>query len=460
MSSYGSPAAQGSAQGTGAYSVNIAAQAGTTNNDGHAVDSAGNMVVDFVWGGQLPIQPNDQRTENVASNIGGTTGSSAVSYKTAVVTAATSSGSGATAIITYTAANSFIPGDLVTISGLTTAAGNLTGATIATANATTFTVTNTGSTSDTGQTGSAKVAINTLPGVGADYGWSATTAVTGARLDFAGTSAYSGSNVIANKTVYSNRHETVETGWAGYPSFTPATGKFNITQVDGDGTTVTYQCQNFLSANDSVNITGCGTFNLSGAQTVAKATRDYFTVTNATTGSLININNGIVERADALSAADGSYVTGTAYINVPSILGLTTALGLDALKDAGFAAANITNTTGATNTATQPTRINVTTTSAATVYVSGGTGTWAVGTKVTIATGTGIPAALVGTWTVTGGDSSTLIIAGSGWTVADTGAITPGTKLTGASGTVKSQSIAAGTASTALSATIIMTSWA
>jgi len=455
MSSYGSPAAQGSAQGTGAYSVNIAAQAGTTNNDGHAVDSAGNMVVDFVWGGQLPIQPNDQRTETAASNIGGTTGSSAVSYKTAVVTAA--SGNGTT--ITYTSANSFIPGDLVTITGLTTAAGNLTGAKIETANATTFTVTNGGSTSDTGQTGSAKVAINTLPGVGADYGWSATTAVTGARLDFAGTSAYSGSNVIANKTVYSNRHETVETGWAGYPSFTPATGKFNITQVDGDGTTVTYQCQNFLSTGDTVDITGVSPFNLTSA-TVAKATRDNFTVTNATTGSLININNGIVQRSDALTAADGTYVSGVAYINVPSILGLTTALGLDALKDAGFATANITNTTGATNTATQPTRINVTTTSAATVYVSGGTGTWAVGTKVTIATGTGIPAALVGTWTVTDGSGSTLIISGSGWTVADTGSITPGTKLTGASGTVKSQSIAAGAASTALSATITMTSWA
>jgi hypothetical protein len=455
MSSYSSPAALGSAYGTGSYAVGIAAQAGTTNNDGHAVDSAGNMVVDFVWGTTLPIQPNDQRTETAAANIGGGTGSGAVSYKTAVVTAA--SGNGTT--ITYTAANSFIPGDIVTITGLTTAAGNLTAATIATASATQFTVTNSGSTSDTSQTGSAKVAINTLPGVGADYGWSATTQVTGARLDFAGTSAYSGSNVIANKTVYSNRHEVVETGWAGYPLFTPATGKFQITQVDGDGTTITYQCQNFFLGGETVKITGCSDFN-SASATIAKATRDSFTVTASTTGSLININNGIVERTDALSAADGSYVSSVAYINVPSILGLTTALGLDALKDAGYATSNITNTTGATNTATQPTRINVTTTTAATVTVAGGTGTWAVGTKVTIASGTGIPTALVGTWLVTGGSGTTLVIAGSGWTVADSGAITPGTALTGASGTVKSQSTAAGTASVALTATITMTSWA
>jgi hypothetical protein len=430
-----------------------------TNNNGTLLDSAGNPAVDFVWG-NMAIQPNDQRTETAAVNIGGGTGSSQVSYKTAVVTAA--SGNGTT--ITYTAANTFNVGQQVTITGLATTAANLTNATIASlvgsAGAYTgFTVTNATSVSDTAQTAVAKVGDNVLPGVGADYGWGTTTAVTGARLDFAGTSAYSGSNVIGNKTVYSNRHETVETGWAGYPSYTPATGKFQITQATGDGTTIRYESMNFLSAGDTVNITGVGALNLSSA-TVAAATRDYFTVTNSTTGTVININNGIVERTDALTAADGSQISGVDYIKVPSILGLTTALGLDALKDAGYATANITNTTGVTNTATQPTRINVTTTTAATVTVSGGTGTWPVGTKVTIATGTGIPAALVGTWTVTGGSGSTLIIAGSGWTVADSGAITPGTKLTGASGTVKTQSTAANAASVALSATITMTSWA
>jgi hypothetical protein len=433
------------------------------NNNGTLLDSAGNPAVDFVWG-NMAIQPNDQRTETAASNIGGTTGSGTVSYKTATVTAATSSGSGATAIITYTAANTFNVGQQVTITGLSTSGANLTNATINTlvgsAGAYTgFTVLSTVSVSDTAQTAVAKVGESSLPGVGADYGWSATTAVTGARLDFAGTSAYSGSNVIGNKTVYSGRHEIVETGWAGYPAYTPATGKFQITQAAGDGTTIRYECQNFLSAGDTVNITGVGALNLSSA-TVAAATRDYFTVTNGTTGTIININNGIVERTDALTAADGSYVSAVAYIKVPSIIGFTTALGLDALKDAGYATANITNTTGATNTATQPTQINVTTTTAATVTVSGGTGTWAIGTKVTIAAGTGIPAALVGTWNVTGGSGSTLVIAGSGWTVADTGAITPGARLTGASGTVKSQSTAAGAASVALSATITMTSWA
>ena len=147
----------------------------------------------------------------------------------------------------------------------------------------------------------------------------------------------------------------------------------------------------------------------------------------------------------------------TDYVLVPSVLGFTTALAQDAMKDASL---TVTTASGATNTATQPTRINVTATTAATVYVTGGTSTWPVGTKVTIGSGTGVPAAVVGTWTVTGGSGSTLVIAGSGWTVADTGSITPGTVLTGTAGTIKAQSIAAGANSIAPAAAVTITPWA
>lgn len=148
---------------------------------------------------------------------------------------------------------------------------------------------------------------------------------------------------------------------------------------------------------------------------------------------------------------------GAGYVVVPSVLGVATALASRILTDGGL---TVTTATAATNTATQPTRINVTATTAATVYVSGGTGTWAVGTKVTITAGTGIPTALVGTWTVTGGNGSTLVIAGTGWTVADTGAITPGTQLKGAVGTIKAQSVAAGADNIAAGAAITITPWA
>jgi hypothetical protein len=161
----------------------------------------------------------------------------------------------------------------------------------------------------------------------------------------------------------------------------------------------------------------------------------------------------------------GSDVAGpTDYITVPSVLGKTTALAIDALKDAGFTSAagvsTITTASAATNSAVQPTRVNVTATTAATVYVASGTGAYPVGTKVTIAAGTGIPAAVVGTWTVTGGSGSTIVIAGTGWTVADSGSITPGTRLTGASGTIKTQSIAGGAGTVAPGTAITITPWA
>jgi hypothetical protein len=161
----------------------------------------------------------------------------------------------------------------------------------------------------------------------------------------------------------------------------------------------------------------------------------------------------------------GADVSGqTDYILVPSVLGFLTASAVDALKDVGFTTSagvsTVTTATAATNTATQPTRINVTTTTAATVTVAGGTGTWAVGTKVTITAGTGIPTALVGTWSVTGGSGSTLVIAGTGWTVADTGAITPGTQLKGATGTIKAQSIAGAAATITPGTAITITPWA
>lgn len=274
-----------------------------------------------------------------------------------------------------------------------------------------------------------------------DYGWAATTRVAADRLDAA-----------------LDNHANAEAGWSGYPAFTAGAGNYIITAVSGNGTTVTYTSQNKLAAGDTVNITGLtlSSYNLSGV-TVATADALKFTVTNSANGGLITGQYGKVQSTTALTAADGA---GIGYINVPSVLGATTAVALDALKDAGYEAANITTASGATNTATQPTQINVTSTTAATVTVSGGTGTWPVGTKVTIAAGTGIPAALVGTWTVTGGSGSTLVIAGSGWTVADTGAITPGTRLTGAAGTIKTQSTAAGTASVATTATITITPWA
>lgn len=132
---------------------------------------------------------------------------------------------------------------------------------------------------------------------------------------------------------------------------------------------------------------------------------------------------------------------GAGFIVVRSVIGETTANATDILEDAGLV---VTVGSAATNAAKSITRVNVTSTTAANVYTTSANTAFPVGTKVTIGSGTGIPAEVVGTWTVTGATSTYITIAGTGFVVADSGSITPAASLTGVAGTVKTQSIAAG----------------
>lgn len=429
------------------------------NNDGHLLDSAGNVAVDFAWG-PMAMQPNDVRVASPSVNAtGGGRGTAALQTQSASVTAASADGT----TVTYTAANSFTVGEGVSITGLSTSAFNLSNVLVASlvgsAGAYTgFTVTNTATgTGVTGATALAKGVLGSIPAVGADYGYGTTTDISSGYLLFPNQTI-----TLNNGLTFSvpmDNHVREETAYSGYPAATQGAGNYPVTAASGDGTTVTYVSSNFLNPGDTINITGCTTsaFNLSSVA-VATATRQSFTVTNAAgSGLSITAQNAKAESTTALTGNDGAYIAGVAYVDVPSVLGFTTALATDAMLDAELVP---TTAAGATNTATQPTDINVTTTTAATVTIAGGTTSWPVGTKVTIATGTGIPAAVVGTWTVTGGSGTTLVIAGSGWTVADSGAITPGTKLTGATGTIKTQSVAAAAASIAIGAAVTITPWA
>ncbi len=133
---------------------------------------------------------------------------------------------------------------------------------------------------------------------------------------------------------------------------------------------------------------------------------------------------------------------GAGFIVVRSVIGETTANATDILEDAGLV---VTVGSAATNAAKSITRVNVTSTTAAVVYTTSASTAFPVGTKVTIASGTGIPTEVVGTWTVTAAASTNITIAGTGFVVADSGSITPAAGLTGVAGTIKTQSIAAGT---------------
>ena len=256
------------------------------NNVGDPTDSSGQIAVDFAWG-NFPMQPNDDRAATI-TQTGGTTGSNLVSYKTFVVTAASATGG----VVTYTSANTLQVGEIVTITGLSTGAFNLTSVTVGTVSSTQFTVTNaaTGS-AVTGATATATAIASVLPGAGADANWSATTKVASARL----TSTLDGHNIV-------------EGAYYGYPSYN--TGLYKVTAATADGTRVLYTAQNNLKAGDVVSITGLtdgvsagvSTCNLA-AQTVLTATPDSFLIANAAAAKTIT---GQTNGAASLRYFDGA----------------------------------------------------------------------------------------------------------------------------------------------------------
>ena len=372
MSSYISPAPQGDPKATGAYAIAIAETAGGTNNDGHATDSDGNVVVDRAWG-NLPLQPNDVRRAT-ATNFGGVRGS-----------------------------------DVVTL----TSNGTMRG----------------------------------IPGEGADYGWSATTQVASTNL------AYTNITIELNNgitfAVKPDNHEIAQSEYSAYPSYAEGSAVYIITQASGNGSVQTYTApNNFLAAGDVVNITGTG---LDGTSlTVASANRYTFTVSGSGTGSYINIT-GRVRYANELTATDGAYINGTAFVKVPSVLGLTTALGQDALTDASLV---VTTAAAATNAAGSITDIDRAAGSTTVELTGTGfTAAYPVGTKITVAsTGT-----VDGTWTVTGNTSTNKIR----FTSNASTVLTSGTgSIIGVPGTIKTQSIAANANSIAAGAAVTITPWA
>jgi hypothetical protein len=318
-----------------------------TNNNGNLVDSSGNVAVDFVWG-NFPMQPNDDRTDG-----------------TAVVA----------------------------------------------------------------------VAANASE----NYAWSGYSVYPSARLN----ASY-------------DSHAIAEAEWANYPSFVAAEPNYIVTSVSGDGTTVTYTAQNYYNGGETVNITGlsASAYNLTGA-TIASANKTSFTVTNSANAGLITGQYGKVQSTTALTAADGA---GIAYIVVPSVIGKTTALALDALKDAGYEAANITTATAATNAASTITAVSRTGTTA-TITSSGAGAKYPVGTKITVADLVSPDTALNGTWTVTAvATNSVSFTTTTSGALSTTGLTVAG--LTGVAGTIKTQSTAAGTGSVATTATITVTPFA
>ena len=147
----------------------------------------------------------------------------------------------------------------------------------------------------------------------------------------------------------------------------------------------------------------------------------------------------------AYASGDGAYISGVAYINVPNVVGLTTALAIDALRDAGYETANIT-----TSSAVTPAISNVALTDNVATITANAHG-YAVGQSVVIAGLT--TTALNGTYTITAVATNTFTYAKTNENIEST-ADTGTAKVAAKSGTVKTQSTAAGAGSVASTATI------
>ena len=154
----------------------------------------------------------------------------------------------------------------------------------------------------------------------------------------------------------------------------------------------------------------------------------------------------------------GKKASGVYYIQVPSVVGQTTALALDALKDAGYEAANITTAAGATNAVSTITAVARTLTTA-TITSSGAGAKYPVGTKITVASLVSPDTALNGTWTVTAVATNTV-----SFTTTTSGTLSTGSLsvagLSGVEGTIKTQSTAANANTISTAATITVTPFA
>ena len=183
-----------------------------------------------------------------------------------------------------------------------------------------------------------------------------------------------------------------------------------------------------------------------------------------TLGDHINLESGWNGYPQFTPNTTGSDVAGsTDYVLVKNVIGMTTADADDVMKDSGLTV----TTTAAANAAKNITRFQATSTTSADVYTTSANTNYPVGAKVVISAGTpagadpvNLPAGAIGTWTVTVSDANAFSIAGSGFTVANTTGINATGTLVGLAGTIKSQSIAAGAANTAVGAAVTITPYA
>ena len=148
---------------------------------------------------------------------------------------------------------------------------------------------------------------------------------------------------------------------------------------------------------------------------------------------------------------------GVYYISVPNVLGLTTALALDALKDAGYEAANITTASAASNVGKTITAAARTAGSAVISLTCASHG-FVAGNKVTVSDVSGGDG-VNGAWTVLAvTNANVFTVTGTATTVQALTSLAG--VVSGLEGTIKTQSVAAGANTISAGAAVTITPFA
>ena len=230
--------------------------------------------------------------------------------------------------------------------------------------------------------------------------------------------------------------------------------------IDSSGNVaVDYVWGNFPAQPNDERADGTPTITATSNASQNKSWTSYSTIASARLNPALG-NHADIETEwsgfpDFTANSVGKKSGGVYYISVPNVLGLTTALALDALKDAGYEAANITTAAGAENAVSTITAVARTLTTA-TITSTGAGAKYPVGTKITVASLVSPDTALNGTFTVTAVAANTV-----SYTTTTSGTLSTASLsvagLSGVAGTIKTQSTAANANTISTAATITVT---
>lgn len=287
-----------------------------------------------------------------------------------------------------------------------------------------------------------------------------------------------------------SNHINAESGWGGFPYFDAGTkNSFGFYQ-GASGSDVTTAGLDYIKVPSVLGKTTLNAIDALEDAGFVKLLAD-ITRVNATSANSANIyafnadvnyplNSKITITAGKAAASSPvavpAYVLGewtvtakaTGYVTITGS-GFTVAdtSGINAtgnIKAARGPVNTITTATATTNTAKTITAISRTAGNAeVSITATGAVAAYPIGTKITIGASTGIPTELVNTWTVTGNSSTNVVkFTGTLTTVLalTTTELTGSASLTGATGTINAQTVAAGAATTAPGTAITITPWA